>query len=202
MPRDPGAPAPPARAPSPPPQPSSAGKGAVATLLAAVGAAMAAILLNDTRTDEGVRYDAYRDLGGVWSICSGTAHGVKPGEVDTAEQCDARTAADLLSAYRGVIACVPGLKAPERHEQLRAVIRFQNNTGKFCASPAARLMKAGQWRAGCDALTAYDGIVAAKPIPGAVRVRRLKDGRYFSEIRGLINRRAHEHAVCVEGLKP
>ena len=42
--------------------------------------------------------------------------------------------------------------------------------------------------------------ISAKPIKGAVSVRRLKDGRYFNVIRGLNNRRAAEHAVCVVGL--
>lgn len=183
-----------------PQQPPPKAGTAFAVLAGLVGLGTASVLLTDTKADEGVIYHASPDLGGVWSICSGTAHGVKPGEVDTAEQCDARTSADLVTAASIVLRCAPSLKAPERHNQLRAVIRFQNNTGKFCVSSGARLMRAGRYKAGCDALLAYNGIVSTRPIRGAVEVRRLKDGRYFSVIRGLKNRRANEHAICVVGL--
>lgn len=182
------------------PSPAPGTAGAFVALAALVGVATASAVVTDTKQDEGVILRAYPDLGGVWSICSGTAHDVKPGEVDTAEQCDARTAADLLSAAKIVLHCAPNLKAPERHNQLRAAIRFQNNTGKFCSSSGGKLMRVGLYKQGCDALLAYNGIISGKPIRGAVQVRRLKDGRYFSVIRGLKNRRDHEHAICIQGL--
>jgi len=169
-------------------------------LAALVGLPTAHALMKDTRADEHREYRAYRDLNGVWTICDGTAHGVRAGDTATDAQCDAKTADDLLSGARIVLRCSPDLKAPERHNQLRASIRFQNNTGKFCISTGHRLMNQHRWRAGCDALLAYNGIISTKPLRGAVRVRRLRDGRYFNEIRGLDNRRANEHAVCVEGL--
>jgi lysozyme len=190
----------PAPVPPPPPTPAAKKGKAFAALVGAVGLGMATSLVLDTKQDEGEVRHAYRDLGSVWTICSGSTHDVAPGEVDTAEECDARTAADLLIAYGAVTRCAPGLKDPVRHQQLRAVIRFHNNTGRFCVSSARSLMLDAQWRAGCDALLRYDGIIAGKPIRGAVKVRRLKDGRYFSEIRGLMNRRAAEHLVCVAGL--
>jgi hypothetical protein len=109
-------------------------KTALAVLAALVGVGTAASLVSDTKKDEGVVHVAYRDLGGVWSICSGSTHGVAPGETDTDEQCDARTADDLAKAARIVLAVSPRLKAPDMHQQLRAVIRFQNNTGKYPVS--------------------------------------------------------------------
>ena len=160
----------------------------------------AAVLLSDTKQDEGVRYVAYPDMGGKFTICSGTTDGVKAGDTATDEECDARTAADLTKAARIVLHVSPRMKAPERHNQLRALIRFQNNTSKYPVSSAAKLMNVGLYKQGCDALLAYNGIISAKPIKGAVSVRRLKDGRYFNVIRGLNNRRAAEHAVCVVGL--
>jgi lysozyme len=179
------------------PIPTASGAGFTA-LAAVVGSALAATLIVDTRQDEGVVYKAYPDLGGTWSVCSGSTSNVNPGEVDSAEQCDARTANDLLRAANIVLRCAPDLKG--HHNQLRAVIRFQNNTGKFCQSTGGKLMKTGQYKAGCDALLRYNGIISTRPIKGAVTVRRLKDGRYFNVIRGLVNRRAHEHQICVEGL--
>lgn len=186
--------------PQPQPPPVSRQSKAFALLAGAVGIGMATTLVVDTRADEGSKPRAYRDLGSVWTVCSGSTRGVKPGEVDTAEQCDARTAADLLIAVHGVERCAPGLKDPARHSQLRAAVRFNNNTGKFCVGSPGRLMHSAQWRAGCDAMLAYDGVISARPIKGALRVRRLRDGRYFNEFRGMISRRQREHAVCVEGL--
>jgi lysozyme len=174
--------------------------GAFLALAMLLGPVLAHDLLEDTKKDEGVVYRSYPDLGGVWSICSGTTKGVTAGQVATPADCDAMTSADLLNAATIVLHCAPGLKVPERHQQLRAVIRFQNNTGKFCSSSAAPLFRAGQMKPGCDRLLAYNGVIARKPIRGAVQVRRLKDGRYFNVIRGLNNRRDHEHAICVSTL--
>jgi lysozyme len=174
---------------------------ALLALAALLGIGTATAVLTDTKKDEGVVYHAYPDLGGVWSICSGTAHGVKPGQVATGEECDAMTAADLMKAATIVLRVSPKLKAPEHHNQLRAVIRFQNNTGKYPVSSAHVWFNAGQYRKGCDALLAYNGIISGKPIRGAIQVRRLKDGRYFNVIRGLNNRRQAEHAICIQGAK-
>lgn len=171
--------------------------GAFIVLAGLVGVGTAAALVNDTKQDEGVVYKAYPDVGTIFTICSGSTHGVKRGDVATPEQCDAMTAADLRSAASTVLGCAANLKG--RPNQLRAAIRFQNNTGKFCSSSGGKLMAQGRYKAGCDALLAYNGIISAKPIRGAVQVRRLRDGRYFSVIRGLKNRRDHEHAICVVG---
>lgn len=176
------------------PNPASA----LIALAAIVGVGTATALVDDTRKDEGVVYKAYPDVGTIFTICSGSTHGVKAGDVATREQCDAMTAADLRLAANTVLGCAPNLKG--HANQLRAAIRFQNNTGKFCSSSGGKLMAQGHLKAGCDALLAYNGIISKKPIRGAVQVRRLKDGRYFSVIRGLKNRRDHEHQICVAAL--
>jgi lysozyme len=185
------------------PKPREGQSAAVAALIALVGAGTAAALIQDTKSDEGVVYRAYPDVGTVFTICSGTTTGVKAGDTATPDQCDAMTAADLTRAARTVLGCAPNLKG--HANQLRAAVRFQNNTGKFCASSGGKLMKAGQYRQGCDALLAYNGIVSVgKPIKGALEVRRLKPDakgrpRFFNVIRGLKNRRDHEHTICLRG---
>lgn len=181
--------------------PSSAPRGkpaALVALIALLGSALAGQLIDDTKADEGVKHVAYPDLGGVFTICSGTTTGVKAGDTADDEECDAKTASDLLKAARIVLRASPGLKA--HHNQLRAVTRFQNNTGKYPVSSARLAFNAGRLRDGCDRLLAYNGIISTRPIRGAVEVRRMKDGRYFSVIRGLKNRRANEHKICVLGL--
>lgn len=161
--------------------------GAVLALMAVVGATTAGELMSDTRQDEGVVYHAYRDIGGVWTICSGTAHGVHQGDTATKEECDADTAADLLVAYKGVTACAPALKQFQHHYQLRSAIRFNNNTGAFCKGwwkhrpSVAALFRANHWKDGCNEMLRY----------------ALVKGRF---VRGLYNRRARERAMCLTGV--
>lgn len=171
---------------------------AIVALIALLGVGGTTALLNDTKADEGEVHYSYVDMGGVWTACSGTTKGVGPNQKFTPEQCEGMTAADLLRAANTVLGCDPNLKGHQN--QLRAAIRFQNNTGKLCSSTGGKLMRVGKYRAGCDALLAYNGIISGKPIRGAVKVRRLRDGRYFNVIRGLVNRRAAEHSICIKGL--
>lgn len=182
---------------------SPAPSTAFAILAALVGVGTASALLDDTRQDEGVRYVAYPDVGGRFTICSGTTTGVKAGDKATPEECDAKTVADLTKAARLVLRVSPMLA--KHHNQLRAVIRFQNNTGKYPVSSAHRWFNAGNLRKGCDAMLAYNGVITLdRPMKGAAQVRQLSNAnghrRYFNVIRGLVNRRGREHAVCVSGL--
>lgn len=156
-------------------------KTALAALFALVGTAVGTYLISDIRSDEGTRYHAYRDVGQIVSICNGDTHNVRMGDVATVAQCDERTASQLLVHAKIVIGCVPALREVGREPQLRAVTRFDYNTGRFCTGSVGRLMKAGQWRAGCDALLRYD----------------MAGGRH---IRGLALRRQREHAICLKGL--
>jgi lysozyme len=173
---------------------------ALIALIALVGAPLASKLMDDTRQDEHRVYRAYHDLGGVWTICDGHTKDVHEGDVADDPKCDADTAEDLLASAHEVLLCASVLNS--HHEQLRAAIRFQNNTGHFCASSAAPLFKAGKLKAGCDKLLAYIGIVTKQPMKGksVVSVRRMRSGKYYNVIRGLINRRNTEHAICVSTL--
>lgn len=160
---------------------------AIAALIALVGLPLAGGLMSDTKADEGEVLHAYPDVGKVWTICNGTTRGVKRGQIATPEDCDAMTAADLLVAVKGVEACAPILKAPEYHNQLRAAVRMNNNTGAFCKgwwkkrpSPA-KLMQGGDLIGGCKEMLRYD-LVKGMPV------------------KGLTNRRKREVAMCLEGL--
>lgn len=65
--------------------------------IVAVGA-VGAVALAFTAHNEGTRYRAYPDQGGVWTICEGHTRGVKPGATATREQCDAFLAEDMREA--------------------------------------------------------------------------------------------------------
>jgi GH24 family phage-related lysozyme (muramidase) len=75
----------------------------------------------------------------------------------------------------------------EREGQRDAAISLAYNIGTdaFCRSTAARHFRAGDWRGGCDALTAWN----------KARV----NGRLVP-VRGLTRRRRHEREICLRGL--
>jgi lysozyme len=161
--------------------------GALAALIALVGAALTTLLMGDIRADEGRRYHAYRDVGSIVSICDGDTHDVRMGQVATDAECDERTAKQLLVHASTVIRCAPALLQVGREQQLRAFTRMDYNTGAFCKgwfkkrpAPAA-LVRAGKLRPACDELLQYD----------------LVRGKH---IRGLTLRRQRERAVCIKGL--
>lgn len=170
-----------------PPKPTAGQKTAGAALIALVGSTVAAVLVGDIRDDEGRRLHAYRDLGGIVTICDGDTNAVAMGQVATEGECDERTATQLLVHARIVTRCAPALLELGREQELRAYTRMNYNTGAFCRgwfrkrpSPAA-LVNAGHRRAACDELLHYDLVKGQR-------------------IRGLRLRRERERAVCLSGL--
>jgi lysozyme len=195
---DPRPAAPPAAA-----RPKAPAQGpALVTLIALVGSGLAGALIGDIRGDEGRAYHAYRDLGGIVTGCDGDTFDVQAGQDFTDAECDERTARRLVEHAGIVIRCVPALREVGREQQLRAATRFNYNLGAFCAGSPGRLMKVGRWRDGCLAMLAYKGLVGPRPIAGAEKVTRLKDGRYFNQIKGLRLRREREVAGCLSTLPP
>lgn len=160
---------------------------ALAALLALVGVGTAGVLISDIRDDEGRRYHAYKDIGGIVTICDGDTKNVRIGQKATDEECDERTAQRLLDHAKVVIGCVPELRAVGRENQLRAAVRMDYNTGAFCngwwskiKSPG-KLMREGRWVEGCLEMVHYD-LVKGK------------------RINGLVLRRYREVRVCLQGL--
>jgi lysozyme len=135
----------------------------------------------------------YRDIVGVWTVCDGDTKNVVPGQVQTREQCMERLESELIAHTEPVLKCVPGLRAPERANQLIAAVSLAYNigpgrerpagvwTGGFCGSTAARRFNARDWRGGCDALLRFNKA----------------GGRV---VRGLTLRRERERAICLRGL--
>ena len=80
-----------------------AGKSWVVGGFTALAIALASAL---TSHYEGVRYTAYQDTGGVWTICYGHTHGVRQGDTATPAQCRAWLDADMPVAYAAVNRCI------------------------------------------------------------------------------------------------
>lgn len=150
----------------------------IVAVAAAAAIALASVLV---RSYEGVRYSAYQDVTGVWTICEGHTRGVRQGDRATKEQCDAYREEDLDRADASIRSCLTG---DVTINQRAAFIDFEYNTGKFCGSSLMRKANAGDQRGACDALGLY-------MYAGGKDCRIAASNCY-----GIVRRRASQHALC------
>lgn len=132
---------------------------------------------------EGMRLKAYRDIVGIPTVCFGETRGVKMGDQYTAEQCRAMLGDGLAEFEAGIRRC---LVAPDKipDKPYVAFVSLSYNIGQkaFCGSTVARRANSGDLRGACEAIVAWNKA----------------GGRV---VQGLVNRRAAERAMCLEGLK-
>lgn len=111
-------------------------------LVLPLAAGFAPVLLALVMFFEGLSLTAYRDTGGVWTICYGHTAGVKPGDVATRSQCMAWLWEDLQDAIKTVDR---HLKAPVgwlcRVSHVDFV--FQMGSGRYVPSTLLRRTNAG-----------------------------------------------------------
>lgn len=133
-------------------------------------------------------FKAYVDMVGVLTICDGDTKNVRPGQVASEAECQARLEQQLIAHAKPVLECVPGLRHPARENQLVASVSLAYNIGPtgFCRSSAARRFNEGQWERGCHNFMLWN--------KGRI------NGRLVA-IRGLTLRRERERDLCLEGLK-
>lgn len=148
--------------------------GSFATLVIALASALASQY-------EGVRYVAYRDVGGVWTICYGHTRGVKPGDTATPAECRAWLAQDMPAAYAAVDRCIT---APLTLGQASAFTDAAFNLGSqvVCGSTLQKLANSGHVVEACHQLPRWNHA----------------DGKV---LRGLTSRRGDERDLCTEGVK-
>lgn len=132
--------------------------------------------------NEGLKLVAYRDGGGVPTICNGATAGIHMGDTATRAECAARLVVDLQSHEAGLRACLANADALPEKVYL-AVLDFTYNVGikAACGSTLFVKLRAGNWRGACDQLPlwVYD------------------NGRV---VPGLVNRRKGTRALCLAGL--
>lgn len=114
-----------------------------------------AIALNLASFFEGTRYQAYQDVGGVWTICDGhTGPDVHPGMTATKAQCEAFRAADVATANAAVhrLITVPLTKYCEA-----GLTDFALNlgSGTLAKSTTRRKFNAGDYAGGAAAISLY-----------------------------------------------
>lgn len=134
---------------------------------------------------EGLRQVAYGDIADpkLLTVCYGSTIDVQRGKQYSLDECKARLDADMLAAVNAVERCAPGL--PDH--ALAAFGDAVYNLGPTIVcdtkrSTAARLLKAGDWRAACDQLTKWD---------------KANVMGQFVALPGLTKRRAAEAQLCI-----
>lgn len=145
--------------------------------------AVAALAIAVVGTWEGLRLYSYQDVIGVWTACYGETKGIRPGMRFTKEQCDAMFIESLAEHEAGMRRCLKDPDSiPEKSYVAFLSLTYNIGTGGFCNSSLPRLINTGNIRAACNALPLFNRA----------------GGRV---VQGLVNRRAYEQRLCLEGLK-
>jgi len=147
-----------------------------------VVAAAIALALPMIEKWEGTRLVPYRDIVGIWTVCTGQTN--VPMRTYTREECGKMLGDAVRSEYgAGVLKAVPALE--KRPYQLAASISLAYNVGvvAYSRSTVARRFNAGDWKGGCEAFLMWNKA----------------GGRV---VQGLVNRRRDEMALCLRGLDP
>ena len=148
---------------------ANSGKG----LAGVVGVAAAALLMTIVPQFEGTKLKPYRDVAGVWTVCTGDTNNVDPKAVETREGCKRRLETRLIEHSEGVLSCTPGLK--DKPYPLAAASSLAYNIGvpAYCRSTVAKRFNAGDVRGGCNAFLSWNK-AGGKVVKGLV-IRRQKE---------------------------
>lgn len=135
---------------------------------------------------EGLRLTAYRDIVGVWTICYGHTEGVRAGQRKTKAQCDALLREELAGYHHALMPAftaesLAGRLPPKRHAAFDS-LSYNVGTRGASRSTAVRRLNAGKIRGACVAIGWWNKA----------------GGRV---VRGLVNRRSEETALCMAGLR-
>jgi lysozyme len=134
-------------------------------------------------------FSAYRDVGGVWTVCHGLTGAVAhEGARYTESQCAAMETERRARDREALRRLLPGFDEWPIWRQT-ALFSFLWNVGEgnLAASTLRRKFAAGDVQGGCDELVKWS---KARTGPGGA----------LQTVRGLLTRREAEASLCVEGL--
>jgi lysozyme len=147
-----------------------------------IAGSAAAIALSVTliKPWEGRELTPYYDIVGVLTWCDGETKGAPKARYTEAE-CDSILAQSVQQYEAQIRPCLP-TDLPDQMRGAFISTAYNIGSGAFCGSSMSRLAKAGDLRGACNALLAWNKA----------------GGRV---VKGLINRRAAERALCLKGLQ-
>ncbi|EIF8589665.1 lysozyme [Salmonella enterica] len=144
--------------------------------------AIAAAMLGGHDGLEGRRYEPYRDVVGVITVCDGhTGKDIVPGQHYTDAECDALLNQDLAQVAARID---PLIKASIPNSERAALYSFAYNVGAgaFARSTLLKKLNAGDQDGACNELKRWT----------------YAGGKQW---KGLVTRREIEHEVCTWGQK-
>ena len=130
---------------------------------------------------EGRRLDPYFDIANILTVCDGETAGIERRRYSNAE-CDAMTAKSLTRHANAIQACYRPAETPLQTQVAYLSLAYNIGPKAFCGSTVSRRALAGDLWGSCMAIPAWN----KARINGTLRVSR-----------GLENRRAREHAMCI-----
>lgn len=151
--------------------------------LVAAGASAAVIAGALVGEKEGFSLRAYQDGAGIWTICTGSTSGVRPGQRATPDECAARLDADMATAF----VALDRLVTVEIPEPTRAALAsWVFNVGAGAAGKSTLILKlnAGDRAGACDQLLRWVFVGG----------RDCRDPA--NNCRGIVTRRQEEAALC------
>lgn len=130
---------------------------------------------------EGTKLQSYQDVVGVWTVCTGHTATARPNQVRTPAECEALLQSDMGEALAAVDRVI-ATPLPDKTRAAFVSFTFNVGAGNLQRSTLARLANAGELEAACHELSRW-------VYAGGQRYR------------GLVNRRAQERAMCLEGVR-
>ena len=134
--------------------------------------------------NEGIKYTAYQDSGGVWTICNGSTQGVKPGDTATPAECESLLVRELI-AHAKPIERIPH-KLPDHVVVAWADFCYNIGVPKCQGSTGYKLLRQGRTREACEQILRWRFV--------AGRDCFLDENRSFCG--GIKNRRQLEYKLC------
>ncbi len=147
-------------------------KGAVVLALSLAG-------LGFIQEWEGTEQEAYLDVVGVPTVCSGSTRGVRLGQHFTLEECKERLKEDVGVVGRGMARCITAELTQTQYDALLS-LGFNIGTGAMCKSTLVRKLNSGDCLGAAREFTRWD----------------MAGGKH---LRGLQNRRQAEQKEFLKG---
>lgn len=160
--------------PEPAPPQRSTGQKVAAGVIAAAVAVAAPI----TAAQEGYLGRPKADPVGIKSQCFGERvdmSDLESGRIYSKDECMARLRKRLATEYAPIVLrCLPQFSDPRRKPMFAAFIDAAWNAGpaNVCKSPMAANVRAGKWKAACEAFVGWHTAPKGKPLGGLVTRRR------------------------------
>jgi lysozyme len=129
------------------------------------------------KQSEGLRLDAYRDGGGVWTIGYGSTRGVTPGMVITPGEAERRLMDDLTR--HDISPLLDGARTAQNQFDAMTSLAFNIGLSRFGNSTVLKRHKLGNYQAAGNAflLWRFDN---GKPVKGLLNRREAERMLYLS----------------------